>query len=69
MGFDETYLEKVECNIEDLIFLAEIKDYVVDNARFYMLYKSYLTEKRLQDGLRYSKRRTAASKWIFGTNR
>lgn len=45
--FDETYLEKVECNIEDLIFLAEIKDYVVDNARFYMLYKSYLTEKTI----------------------
>lgn len=47
LGFDETYLEKVECNIEDLIFLAEIKDYVVDNARFYMLYKSYLTEKTI----------------------
>ena len=46
-GFDETYNEKVECNIEDLIFLAEIKDYVVDNARFYMLYKSYLTEKTI----------------------
>ena len=37
----------MECNIEDLIFLAEIKDYVVDNARFYMLYKSYLTEKTI----------------------
>ena len=47
LGFDETYLEKVKCNIEDLIFLAEIKDYVVDNARFYMLYKSYLTEKTI----------------------
>lgn len=47
LGFDETYLEKVGCNIEDLIFLAEIKDYVVDNARFYMLYKSYLTEKTI----------------------
>ena len=47
LGFDESYLEKVECNIEDLIFLAEIKDYVVDNARFYMLYKSYLTEKTI----------------------
>lgn len=47
LGFDETYLEKVEYNIEDLIFLAEIKDYVVDNARFYMLYKSYLTEKTI----------------------
>lgn len=47
LGFDEAYLEKVECNIEDLIFLAEIKDYVVDNARFYMLYKSYLTEKTI----------------------
>lgn len=47
LGFDETYLKKVECNIEDLIFLAEIKDYVVDNARFYMLYKSYLTEKTI----------------------
>lgn len=47
LGFVETYLEKVECNIEDLIFLAEIKDYVVDNARFYMLYKSYLTEKTI----------------------
>lgn len=47
LGFDETYLEKVACNIEDLIFLAEIKDYVVDNARFYMLYKSYLTEKTI----------------------
>lgn len=47
LGFDETYLEKVESNIEDLIFLAEIKDYVVDNARFYMLYKSYLTEKTI----------------------
>lgn len=47
LGFDETYLEKAECNIEDLIFLAEIKDYVVDNARFYMLYKSYLTEKTI----------------------
>lgn len=47
LGFDETYLEKVECNIEDLIFLAEIKDYVIDNARFYMLYKSYLTEKTI----------------------
>lgn len=47
LGFDETYLEKVMCNIEDLIFLAEIKDYVVDNARFYMLYKSYLTEKTI----------------------
>lgn len=47
LGFDETYLEKVECNIEDLIFLAEIKDYVVENARFYMLYKSYLTEKTI----------------------
>ncbi len=47
LGFDEIYLEKVECNIEDLIFLAEIKDYVVDNARFYMLYKSYLTEKTI----------------------
>ena len=47
LGFDETYLEKVECNIEDLIFLAEIKDYVVDKARFYMLYKSYLTEKTI----------------------
>lgn len=47
LGFDETYHEKVECNIEDLIFLAEIKDYVVDNARFYMLYKSYLTEKTI----------------------
>lgn len=47
LGFDETYLEKVECNIEDLIFLAEIKDYFVDNARFYMLYKSYLTEKTI----------------------
>lgn len=47
LGFDETYLEKVERNIEDLIFLAEIKDYVVDNARFYMLYKSYLTEKTI----------------------
>lgn len=47
LWFDETYLEKVECNIEDLIFLAEIKDYVVDNARFYMLYKSYLTEKTI----------------------
>lgn len=47
LGFDETYLEKVEGNIEDLIFLAEIKDYVVDNARFYMLYKSYLTEKTI----------------------
>lgn len=47
LGCDETYLEKVECNIEDLIFLAEIKDYVVDNARFYMLYKSYLTEKTI----------------------
>lgn len=47
LGFDETYLEKVECNIEDLIFLAEIKDYVVDNARFYMLYKNYLTEKTI----------------------
>ena len=47
LGFYETYLEKVECNIEDLIFLAEIKDYVVDNARFYMLYKSYLTEKTI----------------------
>ncbi len=47
LGFDDTYLEKVECNIEDLIFLAEIKDYIVDNARFYMLYKSYLTEKTI----------------------
>lgn len=47
LGFDEIYLEKVECNIEDLIFLAEIKDCVVDNARFYMLYKSYLTEKTI----------------------
>lgn len=47
LGFDETYLEKVVCNIEDLIFLAEIKDYVVDNARYYMLYKSYLTEKTI----------------------
>lgn len=47
LGYDETYLKKVECNIEDLIFLAEIKDYVVDNARFYMLYKSYLTEKTI----------------------
>lgn len=47
LGFDESFSERIDDNIEDLIFLSEIKDYVSDNARFYMLYKNYLTERNI----------------------
>lgn len=45
LGFGEELLLKLQTNLEDMLFLSELKDYVVDNARFYMLFSAYQTER------------------------
>lgn len=51
LGFDQSMLEKINSDIEDLIFLSEIKELVYDNARFIMLYPNYITEKNIAKNL------------------
>lgn len=47
LEFDNTQIGKVVAKVDDMIFLSELKDFLLPDHRAIMLYRSYLTEKSI----------------------